>query len=537
MGINPEKKEDNNRSRYSYFFWDDRRDTKKKKDDEFRVAANVQNRQVMLWATDIELKEVNNLLVKLGEIPPEQGLSSRIRVIDATNTQQTYEYLEQLQKQLQLIAPHRLKLPPREQFNKEIEVRPKEDSGKEPEEAPAIQPQKKGAEKKSPPIASASTEALVNPIAVTNFVSADASHEDEDPPTNDSGSVETPSIEEPIRSSEDFDRVFGGRGTNGKSRSSTTENPGGGKSGARGGSEIRIELDANGNLVLMSDDPEALNLIEGMMLQTPPPRRPYVVFHIKFGPASFIKGNLDEYFSDFIEKKKPDRSSEDRFYRFIFDVPDDPEKQRLGLGEPPKLRFISDSLAGTIVVTGASEKQLQTIEELIRLWDVPEPSNIKNSRFTKLVEVKYSKASVIAETLKEAYRDLLSANDKAFSKRNENEESRSGGGSGMTDSKSGQNSGKTSFSFKGDLSLGVDDVGNTLLISAKGQELLSLVVEMIEQLDLAAQPANAIEVVPSTSKGVENAIRAMLGKSPSSSSRERDSNSSSSNSSSSSRSR
>src|SRR5690606_15778605 len=96
---------------------------------------------------------------------------------------------------------------------------------------------------------------------------------------------------------------------------------------------------------------------------------------------------------------------------------DDSKKaaQPAGLARTEKLRFIADSETGTIVVSNASPEQLRSIDELIRLWDVPEPVNKRRVRYTRLVSLRYGKASPIAETIKETYRDLLSSNDKAFS--------------------------------------------------------------------------------------------------------------------------
>ena len=45
------------------------------------------------------------------------------------------------------------------------------------------------------------------------------------------------------------------------------------------------------------------------------------------------------------------------------------------------------------------------------------------------------------------------------------------------------------------MSLGIDKVGNTLLVSAEGEPLLELVCDMIEQLDKAAQPQGEVEVM------------------------------------------
>ena len=59
---------------------------------------------------------------------------------------------------------------------------------------------------------------------------------------------------------------------------------------------------------------------------------------------------------------------------------------------------------------------------------------------------------------------------------------------------SGQQGGGADFSFKGKLSVGVDPVGNTILLSAEGEPLLKLVADMIDQLDQAARSADGVQI-------------------------------------------
>jgi hypothetical protein len=105
--------------------------------------------------------------------------------------------------------------------------------------------------------------------------------------------------------------------------------------------------------------------------------------------------------------------------------------------------------------------------------------------------------------------NLLSSNDKAFQQAQPNQgggqpsvpknavsTGRSGGGSELVDTGgSGQQGGGSDFSFKGKLSLGIDSVGNTLLVSAEGEPLLKLVCDMIDQLDSAARSSDGVRVV------------------------------------------
>ena len=43
--------------------------------------------------------------------------------------------------------------------------------------------------------------------------------------------------------------------------------------------------------------------------------------------------------------------------------------------------------------------------------------------------------------------------------------------------------------------MGIDEIGNTLLVSAEGEPLLELVEDMIRQLDEAARPKGEIQII------------------------------------------
>ncbi|MEE2935537.1 MAG: hypothetical protein VYA84_06025 [Planctomycetota bacterium] len=193
-----------------------------------------------------------------------------------------------------------------------------------------------------------------------------------------------------------------------------------------------------------------------------------------------------------------------------------------GLGKNTKLRFIDDPDTNTLVVSGAPNEQPRTISELIKLWDVPEPVNQRKARFTKLLSIAHGKADQIAKTIQDPYRDLLSSNDRAFAKDGQNPGGRGGGdndqanksrdghGSGLR-SETGQDGGGADFSSKGKLSISVDHVGNTLLVSADGEPFLNLVIDMVKQLDEAAHPQGEVQVIELpggiSARGLQNALR------------------------------
>lgn len=539
MGEKKEDKDEGRRNRFSYYFGMDNSSDEKKEKDHFRVAANARYRQVLLWANDSEMAEVRNLLVKLGELPPPEGDGRTLRVIEASATPETLDYLRRLKQQFELTAPNTLELPEDSEFEDPLEqMRDEMKRDAQPQDKNALPP----AENRKPPGGSKKdvTFNINNPAASQQTQFLTALQSDEVPESDDAG---TPSDAPEINSAEEFDRQFGpGRAPSNQQRSllggqrevdSTDQGAGHPKSTPRAGNAkdrppVVIQLDQAGNLVLSSADTAALDQLENLMLQFAPPKRPYHVFKLQYASASWVKLNLQDYYKDGDKKD----SSADNFFRWYWgDGEEEKEEDPAGLGKGVKLRFVDDLDTNTIVVNGADREQLRTIDELIRLWDVPPPVDRRKTRFTKLVQVRYGKAQLIADTVKDAYRDLLSSNDKAFQQqaqggqtggndaRGRTPRNRDGNGSSLVNSSSDLAGGGSDFTFRGKLSMGVDTLGNTLVVSAEGESLLELVCDMIKQLDDASRPSGDVQVMRISGMisgdSLESALRAFSsGKTP-----------------------
>ena len=502
-----EKDDDDNGGYRRYYYYGSYGDDDEKKDqDEFRVAANARYRQVMLWANDHEMQQVQQLLVKLGELPPPGGSNRTVRMIDASATPETYEYLQRLQRQWNRISPNPLELPEATEFKDPIkDDQPADQDGEKNDES---QPDD-GEDEEKGKLRNNTKPSVEETVATDTSTNRYRLTVMQGPGEFDAGSKSSEGVGSgdgagQIRSARDFDRMF----RRDKLRASPDRNA---------GAPVRIELDEQGNLVLVSPDTNALDQLENLMLQVRPPKRPYRVFKIKHASSFWVKLNLEEYFE---EQEEEGDSTADSFYRWYWDMDDDSgDDSPSGLGKGNKLKFVEDPDTNTIVVSGATNEQLRTIAELIELWDVDEPVNKRKMRFTKLVSLKYGQADKIAETIKDAYRDLLSSNDKAFGgqKGNQGREdakqkvprNREGNGSGLQN-EDGKDGGGADFSFKGKLSIGVDKVGNTMLISAEGEPLLELVGDMIKQLDEAARPAGEVEVLQLSGDVSGDSIRRAL---------------------------
>lgn len=528
------KKEEENKSsgRRSYYYsYYDRQEEESKNEDEFRVAANTRLRQVLLWANDQEMNQVETLLVKLGELPPPGGSKQTVRMLDASATPETLEYLQRLQIQWKQLSPNPLKLPDASLFDDPNDRPDQQSTGQDSTGQENTEDEM--AEDGSEPTSSAAEDPLAKSGTAGEMLVGQV---DADKLGQETGTVQVqeseapvpsdPVLSDPVRSAAEFERRFqspdasrsnlSGSADSVTQSSSTNQS----RSGVQPPPTIRVELDSQGNLVLISPDTEALDRLENLMLQIKPPKRPYRVFHIEHASSYWMRLNLEDYFKDLDDEEE---SEADRFFGFYWGTDNDKEKKSpTGLGKGNKLKFVDDLDTNTLVVTGATSEQLRTIIELIELWDVPEPVNKRKTRFTQLVSVQFGDADKIAETVKEAYRDLLSSNDKTFAKGGKGggnqgqsgpnvDKSREGSGTGLENTESGRNGGGADFSFKGKLSIGIDEVGNTLLISAEGEPLLELVTEMVRQLDEAARPQGEVQIVELSGDMNGDSLKAALG--------------------------
>ena len=153
--------------------------------------------------------------------------------------------------------------------------------------------------------------------------------------------------------------------------------------------------------------------------------------------------------------------------------------------------FIYDNFTSTILVRGADRRQLQIIDELIELYDVPEPADTRAMRVTKIFRLENSKAEVVAQAVKDVFRDLLSSNDKALEKPGENKTqtrvySYFGSEDGGDDD--------SPIRFKGLLSIGVDPNSDTLVVSSTAS-LMDTITELVLELDKAGERSSSLQLI------------------------------------------
>jgi type II secretory pathway component GspD/PulD (secretin) len=382
----------------------------------------------------VELGEVESLLRKLGEIPADNSIDRTIRVIDASGEKDARELLRQIQQAWPSISPNPLQ---------DNSASTKENSGKDDE-----------------PSAESSTTQYEEIVP------------DLKPAT-------------PIKLAQIVGEAVEIRPAEAKSAEAMPAKPG--NPPAKKTPPIKIDLTPDGRIVATSDDPKALDLFEDLAGQLIEDRKEYKVFRLKYCVASDIKDILDDFFKT--EPKKEQR----RYPPWWYDDDGSQNKEdpaRLSKKRP--IKFIADSTTNSILVQGADAKQLRTIQELIAVYNQPTPSDSQSNRVTESVHLEYSKADVVADTVKEVYRDLLSTNDKAFGKKDDRDSNR--GYFWGYDSEDSSKKEQKTPKFKGLLSIGVDEVSNTVVVSAPAY-LFEQVKGMILELDKAAAPASTTRVI------------------------------------------
>ena len=487
-----EEEEDNNDS---YRWWDnDNDDEKETTAGQFRVDADVAGNRLLLYANPTEIEEIHNLLIQLGEIRPRDGDRSTVRVLDLSDDRAA-EFLRLLEANWGADESHPLKIDP-ELLRDPAPSDEGEDVNEDANEEESAKP---NADPVTPitvptePAAPATTSSRDNPSGAI-LAQAGAAHlmlQDELVPTESTpppNAAEDPAGIEP-ESPED---------------SSSKPKP------------VTIRRGPDGKLIVHSEDPRMLNIVEDLMYELAPPPKNYEVFKLEY-PTTYMYDviyNLEMYFEVGMFAEDEDDGDSSPFF-FRWDDDQSEKETPLRLSERKELKFIPDPYTRTIIVQGASPEQLETIEELIKIYDQPQSQNSGDLRVTKIFSIEHAKAETIATAIKDVYRDLLSANDRAFQSRGgERREGQRpmaersytyvyGGGD---DNRSEP---EEPIKFKGLLSIGVDEESNTLVISA-AQALMGSIEILIKELDTAAKQQEAVSVVRTGPGGVPSGLSTKL---------------------------
>lgn len=521
MGAEDEKKEDTRRS-YYYNPYSSRSSSSssKKSNDKFTIDADVEYNRLLLRCTTFELEQVQDLLIKLGELPRPGGNPSRRRVFETGDLEDSMLLIERLQKVWPSRGANELKIIPPAIEPKKKSIVPQGPNS--PDVLEPLKPANKadgGKTVSDKPVKTASWRPSSSPNPFLSgsqplFRTASQSQVVESEDTDAAASSEpaaeqspaTPEIDKAVADEALRKLVERIRAKQQENAIRSDPNEGNDDRAANSGPPpIQIRLGTNGEIYVESDDPAALDLLEEVMDEYAPPKRDWKVIQLQY-PQTWAYG-IEVILKDIFKEEIDASEKEDGgmryspFYGYYRGSSSgDSGPRRLSARKP--LKIISDRDSHTILVQGASDEQLRMIEELIEIYDKPQSTEARSIRKTQIFKIQYSKAKVIAEALKEVYRDLLSENDKALQEGKGNKKEDRPAERSYTYIYGGAGEGEDQeepIKFKGLLSIGVDETSNILIISAT-EGLLNNVSQIIEQLDQAAQPNSSFKVVQVNSR-------------------------------------
>lgn len=469
--MGPEKKEETQRSRWSYYdYFGGNQDTTRKDERPFRVDADIENNRLLVWANEIEMKEVQGLLEKLGEIPGNQSNPNTSRTIEFASPEEAARTLQQLKQLWPHMAPNKL-------------LSPGDEPAAPAESAPA--PQKKPA---APRDTQNRDAAIHRPPQVRLAQLETVQVEKDAEPSTDASAPR-----HPLADDEETTAV--------PSEVSPTAVP-----------PIAVQQLPDGRVIIGSDDTAALDQLELLVQEIRPKTENFQIFHLK--NANTWAYGIEMNLKDFFETEENDKT----FLDWYGDVVTTKDKTPNRLSKRRKLKIISDSDSHTILVQNATAEQLATIERLISIYDRPETNDPRAVRLTRTFGLKFSQASVIAETVKSVYRDLLSSNDPSLQNKGDGKQQpQAGPSTSYVFGRSSNNDDKKDepkdqpIRFKGLLSIGVDEISNTIVVSA-ASGLMEDISHLIESLDEAAKPTTTFQVVPLSQNVDPVALQEKLGR-------------------------
>lgn len=449
-----------------------------KKPDEFRVDADVDNNRLLLWCNDTEKRDIEELLMKLGEITMPGGNMNRRRVFEADSVEDALQLLERLQKTWPQRGKNPLKIDAPAATSEAPEKIPPAGSPDKLKVAPDKKPRSEDRE--------ASLDQPLPRTSKTGMVRF-ASQETEAPQAEQSKPVGNQPSDDEVRKL--VEKLRAQQSVRGKQNADLP---------------IHIRIDTDGRLLIECDDPAALDLLEETLDEIAPKQKDWKVFELKY-PTTWAYGielTLKDLFKEEMDTGKKGSSSGFEYDPYFGMVPSQNKSsgaRRLSKRKP--LKVISDRDTQTILVQGATSDQLRMIQDVINIYDRAPSTEGRAVRKTEIIQLHFGKARTVAEAVKDVYRDLLSDNDKALqeAKQGGKKDERPAGPSttyvfGAKDGATADSKEEQPVKFKGLLSIGVDESTNTLIVSAT-EGLLENVKQIIEALDRAAKPNSTMRVV------------------------------------------
>jgi|GEM_PF-7099919 len=174
------------------------------------------------------------------------------------------------------------------------------------------------------------------------------------------------------------------------------------------------------------------------------------------------------------------------------------------------LQIIPDTRTNSLLIVGATPEQRITVEQLVQVLDTDELETTALSRDPRIILVRNTRASQVADVLRDVFAEYLTTNNNNGNRNNNRRSGRSRdmssffsrfsrggfGGRGRSGRGGRGNSGSSGQTITNRMTLGVDETSNAIVVSAP-QPLFEKVEDLVQQLDtIAMTERKSIRVVP-----------------------------------------
>jgi type II secretory pathway component GspD/PulD (secretin) len=224
---------------------------------------------------------------------------------------------------------------------------------------------------------------------------------------------------------------------------------------------VRIVQGESDDLIILSRDPLAAESAKRLVEQLTPSSKNVRVFPLKHAQAFSVRLQLETM----LQHTVATGSSK--------------------LSTTPPMKIDIDNRTNRLLVQYASQRQLTLISDLVPILDQPTSTDDRLVRVQRIYRFEYRRASEVVDVVKDIYRDLLSANDRAFS---------SYRGYGPTGYNQNLAATATNPEYQGLLAVSIDRDANIMIISAPSY-LIDNILELVKSIDTQFD-GNAIAVVP-----------------------------------------
>lgn len=457
------------------------------------IQADIYGRQVMVRGSADQIAQVKTLLQQLGEDGSgrrERAAGGPVRrfSLGGRDSERLLELIDQAWHSTQ---PNRIEIVPARSANpvRGFEVPSEQDAQRERDDRPA----RRAPRTDDGPVSSHPTESTTQFVALLESPPAADAAPAAEP---ESAAAETePATESPAAAP--AEQQPAASETAGESTERREIAPG-----------IYIQVEGD-ELILMSEDEEALNRLEEMLegtLQAVPPSTTWTVFTLQSAGAAEAAEMLQQLVPDATVAQSSSSSSSSGFLGSLSSMGSSlMSASGLNSGAVGGLRIIPEPRLNALFVSGPSAK-VQEVRDFLEILDATDWPGTLRDRIPHMIPVEYAEVADVHRVVREVYRDYLEGEPANGGGANPFAMFMGGGGGGR-----GNNQQQAPRDYK--LTVGMDEQTSHLIVSAD-DGLYQEILELVKSLDNAARDARrtvrVVELQNANTSAVQNTLGAVM---------------------------